>query len=87
VAHITLTNTGALRAPHGTIGNAIRRLRTDRQWTQDGLAKRVMVTQSAIASYESGRVCPSVKVAKLLALEFNVPLEFILAHRRTLFSA
>jgi DNA-binding XRE family transcriptional regulator len=87
VAHITLTNDGSLRAPHGTIGNAIRKLREKNQWTQEQLGKRVNRTQSAIASYESGRICPSVKTVKLLALEFRVPVEFILAHRRSLFAA
>jgi transcriptional regulator with XRE-family HTH domain len=86
VAHITLTNDGSLRAPHGTIANAIKTLRERRQWTQEQLATRINVTQSTVASYESGRICPSVKAAKLLAIEFNVPLEFILAHRRTLFA-
>ncbi len=87
MGHITLTNDGSLRAPHGTIGNAIRKLREKNQWTQWQLGERVGVTQSAIASYESGRICPSVKVAKLMSIEFNVPLEFILAHRRSLFKA
>ncbi len=83
--HITLTNDGSFRAPHGTIGNAIRQLRQERQWTQEQLGKRVNRTQPAIASYESGRICPSLKTAQLMAIEFNVPLEFMLAHRRSLF--
>lgn len=85
MGHITLTNNGSLRAPHGTIGNAIKKLREERRLSQEQLGKRVNVTQSAIASYESGRICPSVKVAKLLSITFDVPLEFILAHRRSLF--
>lgn len=85
MAHITLTNDGSLRAPHGTIGTAIRKLREERRWTQEQLAKRIDVSQSAVAHYESGRMCPSVKTATSMALMFNVPLEFILAHRRTLF--
>lgn len=83
---ITLSNDGSFRAPHGTIGNCIRQLRKKRQWTQEQLAKRIWVTQSAVASYESDRICPSVKTLQLMALEFNVPLEFILAHRRSLLS-
>lgn len=86
MAHITLNNDGSMRTPHGTIGNAIKVLREERQWTQEQLGKRVGVTQSAVASWERGRICPSVRTAQLLALEFNVPLEFILAHRRTLFT-
>jgi transcriptional regulator with XRE-family HTH domain len=86
VAHLTLTNDGSIRAPHGTIGNAIKTLRSQRKWTQCQLAEKLGVTQSAVAYYENGRVCPSVRVAKLMSIEFNVPLEFILAHRRSLFA-
>ena len=85
MGHITLTNDGSLRAPHGTIGNAIRKLREERRWTQEQLGKRIGRCQSAIAAYEIGRICPSVKTAKLMSIEFDVPLEFILAHRRSLF--
>lgn len=83
--HITSANDGSLRAPHGTIGNAIKNLRIERQLTQYQLAEKCQVTQSAVALWERGRNCPSVKRVKLLALIFNVPLEFILGHRRTLF--
>lgn len=85
MASITLSNDGSLRAPHGTIGNAIRALRTERGWSQDQLAKKLSVSQPAISNMESGRISPSVRTAKLLSIEFNVSLEFILAHRRRLF--
>lgn len=86
MAHITLTNKGDRRAPHGSIGNAIKVLRLKRQLTQEQLGKKVYRTQSAIASYESGRICPSVKTTQLLAIELDVPVDYILAHRRTLFA-
>lgn len=85
MAHITLTNDGTQRVPHGTIGMAIKKLRVERQITQEQLAKKVGVSQSAVASWEHGRICPSVKSVQLLAREFNVPASFILAHRRSLF--
>lgn len=85
MARITSTNDGTFRAPHGTIGNAIKNLRVERALTQEQLAKKTDCTQSAVASWESGRTCPSVKKVKMLAAIFNVPLEFILGHRRTLF--
>ena len=86
MAHITLTNDGSIRAPYGTVANAIKTLRTKRELSQQKLADKTGVTQSAVASWESGRTCPSVKRAKLLAIVFDVPLELILAHRRTLFA-
>jgi transcriptional regulator with XRE-family HTH domain len=85
VAHITSTNDGSFRAPHGTIGNAIRHLRTKQGLTQEQLAKKCEVTQSAVASWESGRTCPKTRKASMLAYIFNVPLEFILGHRKKLF--
>lgn len=87
LARITSANDGSLRAPHGTIGMAIKKLRDERQWTQTQLGKKINVSQSAVASYESGRMCPSVKTAQLMSLAFDVPLEFILGHRKSIFSA
>ena len=72
------------RTPHGTIGNAIRRLRKERRWTQVKLAEKVYVTQGAIAGFELGRIFPSHRTLVLMAIEFNVPLEFLEAHRRRL---
>lgn len=86
MAHITSTNDGSLRAPYGTIGNAIRNLRKKAELTQDQLAKKCGVTQSGVASWESGRTCPSTRHASALAVTFNVPLEFILGHRKALFA-
>lgn len=85
MSHITSTNDGSFRAPHGTIGNAIKNLRKERGLTQEQLANKCGVTQSAVASWESGRTCPKTKKATTLAYVFNVPLEFILGHRKRMF--
>ena len=77
----------SLRAPHGTIGNAIRMLREKRLLSQRQLAKKVGVSQPCIVAWENGRMCPSMDNAKRLADEFNVPIEYLLAHRRRLFAA
>lgn len=80
-----MTNTHALRTPYGSIGNAIRSLRLKRGLTQLELAKAIKRTQSAVASYESGRICPSLMSAKRIASALNVPVEFLIGHRRSLF--
>lgn len=82
---ITPSNAG-IRAPHGTIGNAIRALREKNGLTQVRLADKIKRTQSTIASYESGRIAPSLMTVRRLATELNVPVEFLLAHKRSLFS-
>jgi len=64
---------------------AIRRLRKERKLSQEQLGRKCGVTQSAVASWESGRTCPATKRAQLLAVAFNVPLELIIGHRKRLF--
>lgn len=85
MSHITSTNDGSFRAPYGTVGNAIKNLRIKQHLTQEQLAKKVEVTQSAVASWESGRTCPKTRRVQLLAAIFNIPMEFILGHRKRLF--
>lgn len=85
MTRITLAK-DTVRAPYGTLGNAIKTLREKRLWTQAQLAKRIGVTQPAITAYERGRICPSAMKTQLLAIELNVPIEMLLAHRRTLFA-
>ena len=86
MAHMTSTNDGTFRAPYGTVGNAIKQLRLKHQLSQDQLGKKTGCTQSAVASWESGRTCPTLEKVKMLAAIFDVPLELILGHRKRLFT-
>lgn len=85
MSHIRSTNDGSFRAPYGTIGNAIKQLRLKQGLTQEQLAKKTDCTQSAVANWESGRTCPKVKKLTLMCILFNVPMEYMLGHRKTLF--
>ncbi len=76
----------ALRTPYGTFGNAVRTLRLKRELTQEQLGKKVGVTQPCIAAYEIGRVRPSQRIMANLAVVFNVPVELLMAHKRSLFT-
>jgi transcriptional regulator with XRE-family HTH domain len=75
-----------VRTPYGTLSNAIYRLRLDRQLTQVQLAKKIQRTQSAVASYESGRIKPSYETAKRIAQALNVSVDLLTCHERTLFA-
>lgn len=68
------------------MGNCIRVLREERNLTQWQLADKVGVSQSTVACWESGRMCPLRHRAETLAEVFNVPLAFLLAHRKRLFT-
>ena len=51
----------------GVFAENIKRLRTERQITQEELAKRVGVSQTAIYQYENGDATPKISIAVALA--------------------
>ena len=77
--------TTTARTPYGTFGIACRKLRMARGWTQVQLAKKLDVSQVSVAWYETGRNLPSSATMSKLSVLFGVPLEFLQAHKRTLF--
>ena len=56
----------------------IKRLRLQKNLTQTELGKRIGVTTSSIASYESQDRLPSIAVLIKLSAEFNVSIEYLL---------
>lgn len=54
--------------------NAIRRLRFERNMTQEELALRTGVSRQTIMSIERGRTNPSVLLAYKIAAALNAPL-------------
>jgi len=59
------------------IGQNIRRLRTQRSWTQGDLASRLSVRTSQVGNYEQGLSNPSVAVLKKLSEVFDVSIDSI----------
>lgn len=58
------------------IGNNVRKLRFHHgEMTQEQLAEKVGVTRQTIVSIEKGKYFPSLELAFLIAVAFNVPLE------------
>ena len=51
------------------------RLRTEKKLSQEELAKRVGVTQSAIWQYENGEATPKIKIAVDIARQLGVTVE------------
>jgi transcriptional regulator with XRE-family HTH domain len=57
------------------LGAIVRRLRRERDWTQEQLGKRAGLPQAYISQVESGvRVNPTGAVIKKLARAFDVPV-------------
>lgn len=59
--------------------NAIRRLRFDRNMTQEELALRVEVSRQTIMSIERGRTNPSILLALKIAMALGVSVEEVFA--------
>ncbi len=68
-----LTMTG-----QATIGQNIKRLRTERQLTQKALAEKLFVTAQAVSRWENGEVEPSVSTISEIARIFGVSADEIL---------
>lgn len=58
-----------------TIGEKIRKLRRERNWTQDQLGARVGKHGRHIGRYEIGKVNPSKKALKKIADAFGVSVD------------
>lgn len=61
-----------------TIGQRIRRLRKERDWTQQELGEKAGVNFRNLPRYESGRLEPGIKVLHRFADAFEVPVEELL---------
>ena len=59
----------------GKLAQNLERIRTERQMTQEELAKRVGVSQPAIAQYEKGTATPRLYVTIRLATALSTTVE------------
>lgn len=59
------------------IGERLNRLRKEKGWSQNDLAKMVGTSGPIIGRYERGEMVPSVEVAKKLADAFDTTLDYL----------
>jgi transcriptional regulator with XRE-family HTH domain len=65
------------------IGNKIRRLRQDRNWSQTQLAQKIDINKRFISAYETGKSKPSAKTLQKLAEVFSVSVDYLLSDEQT----
>ncbi len=63
-----------------SFGIAMRQLREQQGWSQEGLAERADLNRSYIGELERGQAIPSLPTLKKLALALNLSLANLLAH-------
>lgn len=59
------------------VGFRIKSLRKNLNLTQKQFADRIMITQSYLSRVENGTEQPNEKLVKLIALEYNVPTDWL----------
>ncbi|TKT71406.1 helix-turn-helix transcriptional regulator [Afipia massiliensis] len=55
------------------LGRNVRRLRKEKGWTQDELAAKVKLEQTAISLIENNRANPTLSTLEALAAAFKIP--------------
>lgn len=61
-----------------TVGEKIRKLRREREWTQEELGERVQIDKRNVSKYETGHLNPSKKTVEKFAEAFGVsPVELL----------
>ena len=61
-----------------TIGEKIKKTRTENGLTQEELASKMMVSRQAITKWEADKGIPDVSNLKLLAQLLNVSVDYLL---------
>ncbi len=66
-----------------SFGDKIKKLRKEKDWSQDYLGKQIGVHGRHIGKYEKGRVLPNAETAIRLAKIFNVSIDYLLIDNET----
>lgn len=61
--------------------NHVRDLRKEKQWTQDDLAKKLLVSRQTVNAIENGKFDPSIVTAFKIAEIFGQSIESIFVFR------
>lgn len=64
------------------IGKFIAKLRREAGLTQEGLGEKLGVTNKTVSRWENGNYMPDIEMLQLLAREFRISLEELLAGER-----
>lgn len=60
-----------------TFGERITRLRKQRKWTQEDVAKKLNISRSAYAGYETNRRVPEYATLEKLADLFEISIDYL----------
>lgn len=67
-----------------TFGEKLKKIRTDRNLTQEELAEKIFVTRTAVSKWESGKGYPNIDSLKEIANFFGVTIDALLSSEEVL---
>lgn len=62
-----------------TLGEKIKKLRTENKLTQDELAEKLFVTRTAISKWETGKGYPGIDSLKLISTLFGISIDDLIS--------
>ena len=62
-----------------TLGEKIKKLRTDNKLTQDELAEKLYVTRTAVSKWETGKGFPGIDSLKLISSLFGITIDELIS--------
>ena len=65
-----------------TLGQKIARLRKEKNYTQEDLAKRFNVSTQAVSKWENDLSAPDISILKELAKELGVTVDYLLSNEK-----
>ena len=65
------------------IGKTIKKMRVDKNLTQDQLAETLHVTRQAVSNWENGKTQPDIETLSALAECFEIPVEELIYGKAT----
>ena len=68
-----------------TFGERILSLRKAKKWSQDQLAKNIGTSAPIVGRYERNEIKPSIEVAKKLADELGVTIDYLIGGSNQIF--
>ncbi|MBA4700718.1 MAG: helix-turn-helix transcriptional regulator [Ruminococcus sp.] len=64
------------------IGKNIKRLRKQRNWTQEQLANKLYISRQTLSNYENGNRLPNLYMACQIADVFEISIDSLMGRKR-----
>jgi len=68
-----------------TLGEKLKELRTEKNWKQETIAKKIGADNRQISLYENDKIIPAIETIVKFAQEYNVSIDYLLIALKSFF--